>query len=328
MSVEQFVDGMLKEMFAKQTSDKYLLKFNKKNAVEEMSVSGKVIYSKPIGYALDLLMTDSGIAELERVFALRYSEEGYQMARLSAINILQAREKNDAFAEQLHFATFMNTIESGTAEKSARCLDAKGIRRFISICQNECELLNRTFLNYFFGEPQLILLRTKEDIATYTRIGEMTDKEIIDVYKAQYSADNIFYVRDGFDVGLATLLWIVTNNLTIKQCQNCGKYFIPTVRSDELYCNNPSPQEAEFSCKVYASRRRWYDRKKQDDALKLQKAIASKLNMRQKRNPDIKTYRETYENFKKESQTWLSDYKKKIVSQEEFIEWLNRKEWK
>lgn len=319
---------MLKEEFAGRTNDKYLLKFNKKNAVEEMSVSGKVIYSKPIGYALDLLMTDSGIDELEHVFDLRYSEEGYQMARQGAIDILQAHKKNDAFAEQFCFAAAMNAIESTAAEKTARCLDAKGIRRFISICQNEGELLNRTFLSYFFGEPQLILLRTKEDTATYTQIGEMTDKEIIDVYKAQYSADAIFYVRDGFDAGLATLLWIVTNNLTIKQCQNCGKYFIPTARSDELYCNNPSPQEAEFSCKVYASRRRWYDRKKQDDALNLQKTIASRLNMRQTRNPDIKTYCETYENFKKESRMWLSDYKKKIVSQEEFIEWLNRKEWK
>lgn len=31
---------------------------------------------------------------------------------------------------------------------------------------------------------------------------------------------------------------IVKNNIEIKTCENCGKYFIPIARSDEIYCGN------------------------------------------------------------------------------------------
>ena len=47
---------------------------------------------------------------------------------------------------------------------------------------------------------------------------------------------------------LSNILYVILEqvvqapNLPIKQCQNCGKYFIPSSRQDEVYCEFPAVQ--------------------------------------------------------------------------------------
>ena len=39
------------------------------------------------------------------------------------------------------------------------------------------------------------------------------------------------------------------NNQIIKQCVNCDRYFIPKGRNDTMFCDAPSPQDSEKTCK-------------------------------------------------------------------------------
>ncbi len=34
------------------------------------------------------------------------------------------------------------------------------------------------------------------------------------------------------------IMYLIENNITLKTCENCGKYFYPSSRSDEKYCSN------------------------------------------------------------------------------------------
>lgn len=43
------------------------------------------------------------------------------------------------------------------------------------------------------------------------------------------------------------------NNQIIKQCVNCGRYFIPQGRNDTMFCDAPSPQNQEKTCKEIGS---------------------------------------------------------------------------
>lgn len=52
------------------------------------------------------------------------------------------------------------------------------------------------------------------------------------IFNSRYSITDLRQLLY-FDVGK-----IVENNILIKQCSNCGKYFIPEKRKDEIYCNN------------------------------------------------------------------------------------------
>ena len=111
---------------------------------------------------------------------------------------------------------------------------------------------------------------------------------------------------------------------TIKKCANCGGFFIPTKRTDEIYCNRKSPKDPELTCKEYGSRKLWYDKIKDDAVAKLSRSISSSKAMRAKRNPDIPEYKEMSEYFKSECKKWLSDVKAGKKTKEEYRLWLEK----
>lgn len=61
---------------------------------------------------------------------------------------------------------------------------------------------------------------------------------------------------------------IIEKKIFLKQCKNCGKYFIP--HNKQVYCDNPSPQNKKYTCRLLP-----------DD-------------MRNNKNPIYETYRNNY----------------------------------
>lgn len=122
---------------------------------------------------------------------------------------------------------------------------------------------------------------------------------------------------------LLELSKICENKIKIKKCQNCGKYFIPESRTDEIYCNRVSPQDDQMDCKEYGSKKLWYDRLKTDEAAKLSRNIYMAKQMLVKRNPDIAEYKKMFEFFKQERKKWEKEVKEGIKTRDEYIAWLN-----
>ena len=56
---------------------------------------------------------------------------------------------------------------------------------------------------------------------------------------------------------------------------------------------------------------------------KLRRSIYQAKQMRVRRNPDILSYKETFENWKTDAARWKKDIKKGRRTSEEFIQWLN-----
>lgn len=124
------------------------------------------------------------------------------------------------------------------------------------------------------------------------------------------------------DIAMISFNEIASRGKTIRQCQNCGKYFIPFKRADTLYCDNPSPEDEEMTCKEYGTRRLWYERQKEDEIATLSRKIASAKGMLAKRNPDIPAYAASYEYFKVERMKWKKAVEEGSRSKEEYREWL------
>lgn len=122
---------------------------------------------------------------------------------------------------------------------------------------------------------------------------------------------------------LLELSKICENKIKIKKCQNCGKYFIPESRTDEIYCDRTSPQDDQMDCKEYGSKKLWYDRLKSDEAAKLSRNIYMAKQMLVKRNPDIAEYKKMFEFFKQERKKWEKEVKEGIKTRDEYIAWLN-----
>lgn len=124
------------------------------------------------------------------------------------------------------------------------------------------------------------------------------------------------------DVAMVSFNELASRGKTIRQCQNCGKYFIPSKRADTLYCDNPSPDAPEMTCKEYGTRRLWYERQKEDELATLSRKIASAKGMLAKRNPDLSDYAASYEYFKKERLLWKKAVDEGRKTKEEYREWL------
>lgn len=124
------------------------------------------------------------------------------------------------------------------------------------------------------------------------------------------------------DIFCATIYNTLLCGMQFKKCNNCGKFFIPFSRSDTIYCDRKSPQDASLTCKEYGSQRLWYQKLRENEAASLCRNVYSAKQMLVKRNPDIEEYRNSFEKFKSLSKQWKADVKTGVKTEAEFIEWL------
>lgn len=139
-----------------------------------------------------------------------------------------------------------------------------------------------------------------------------------------HNGDHIYIQTEYLsDLLLESIYYVFFHHYAFKRCKNCNCFFIPLSRSDEIYCNNPSPQDSTKTCKQYGSERLWYERLKEDEAAKLSRNVYAAKSMLARRNPDIEAYAKMRDYFKAERKKWESDLKNGTRTKEEYICWLN-----
>lgn len=117
-----------------------------------------------------------------------------------------------------------------------------------------------------------------------------------------------------------SFVYFVENNIPIKICKNCGKYFIPENRSSSVYCNRLYKDKK--TCKEIGANIAYNEKLKKDEVNTLYRKILSAKKMLANRNPDIPMYLEKYEKWKAEANQFKKDIKSGIKTQEQFKEWL------
>lgn len=110
-------------------------------------------------------------------------------------------------------------------------------------------------------------------------------------------------------------------NIEIKKCKNCGKFFVPEKRSDELYCNNIF--ENDKTCKEVGPFKVKQKLMEENNDLKVYRNVYQKLLLRTRRNPDNTQYETEFIAFKKKNAELKEQINNEELSQEEYINWLN-----
>lgn len=114
---------------------------------------------------------------------------------------------------------------------------------------------------------------------------------------------------------------ICMDKFEIKKCKNCGKYFVPEKRTDELYCNNI--YEDGRTCKEIGSFKVKQKMINDDDDLRTYRNVYQKLLLRTRRNPDNIQYEKEFEKFKDDNRKMRDKLDKGKITYEEYVEWLN-----
>lgn len=110
-------------------------------------------------------------------------------------------------------------------------------------------------------------------------------------------------------------------HLFIKECGNCKKYFI-TQKENVSYCDRVIKDN--LTCKDIGNKEYQKRKQEKEPVYNKYRNILSKKCMRAKRNSDLDSYINDYEDFKEKAQKYLNDIKDGKTTLEEFEKWLDK----
>lgn len=116
---------------------------------------------------------------------------------------------------------------------------------------------------------------------------------------------------------------ILKDNIILRTCNYCSKYFIADNRHI-TYCNNIAPGYTNKTCKQIGRYKKFKDNRKDDDAIKLFDKVYNNKAYKASRYKDINDYIVDYKHYQEIGKKKLEKYKNNELSKESFIDWINR----
>ncbi len=113
---------------------------------------------------------------------------------------------------------------------------------------------------------------------------------------------------------------VKTPNNPIKKCQNCGMYFIPSSRLDEIYCDYP--KEKGKTCREQGAVQAYNERLKQNKALAEYRRLYQLKSMAVGRNKDNKQMKNDFDKWKKDAKDKVNKLKHGVLTEDEVYKWL------
>ena len=113
---------------------------------------------------------------------------------------------------------------------------------------------------------------------------------------------------------------VKTTNNPIKKCQNCGMYFIPNSRLDEIYCDYPKANDK--TCREQGAVQAYNERLKQNKALAEYRRLYQLKSMAVGRNKDNKQMKKDFDKWKKDAKDRVNKLKHGVLTEDEVYEWL------
>lgn len=111
-----------------------------------------------------------------------------------------------------------------------------------------------------------------------------------------------------------------TSNYPIKKCQNCGMYFIPTSKVDEIYCDYP--KENGKTCRDLGAFQSYTERLKQNKAMGEYRRTYQQKFMQVRKNKENKELSNDFETWKKQTKEKINLMKKGKLTENEVYDWI------
>jgi len=131
---------------------------------------------------------------------------------------------------------------------------------------------------------------------------------------------DIFKFNNTKDLIVFEFMDCLRMNVNVKICSNCGKYFIPKSKSNEIYCNNEYKNGK--SCRQVG-----YENKvNSDEILKAYRTAYKTQNAKKLRNRHLPEIEDRFKKWYTEAKSKLADTQNGLISLDDFREWL-KVEW-
>lgn len=197
--------------------------------------------------------------------------------------------------------------------------DLTPLQRFQVMANSDFESKS---LSYIDNNKIKINLSAFEILRDYSKFPMRQDETQLIVNKANISSSYFIECTDIIQTLLMELLEIAKLGIEIKKCRNCGKFFVPDNRSDEIYCSNIF--ENGKTCKEIGHFKVKQKEIQENDNLRIYRNVYQKLLLRTRRNPSNVQYAKDFEFFKDDNNKWRENISKGIATEEEYLEWLKK----
>lgn len=134
----------------------------------------------------------------------------------------------------------------------------------------------------------------------------------------------MFTIKSSLSLILFETAHVLDNQTPIVKCKNCGHYFVPTGRSDSIYCTYPSPQDSEKTCKEIGAQVRRSNKEKTDITTREYRKVYMRYKMLIRRHPEETNYKEQFNKLKNEVKEWRNKLEHGQTTPEEFLDWLKQ----
>ena len=111
-----------------------------------------------------------------------------------------------------------------------------------------------------------------------------------------------------------------TSNYPIKKCQNCGMYFIPTSKVDEIYCDYP--KENSKTCRDLGAFQSYTERLKNNKAMGEYRRTYQQKFMQLRKDKNNTKLSKDFESWKKKAKEKINDMKKGKLTENQVYEWI------
>lgn len=111
------------------------------------------------------------------------------------------------------------------------------------------------------------------------------------------------------------------DNLQIKTCMNCGRYFIPSYRQSEVYCDLPNV-DLSPTCREKGASEQWKKNLESNKVYGLYRRTYRQKFMMAQRNKEDKMLQSEFNQWKKEAKDKMNMFKKEKINEDEVYKWL------
>ena len=160
----------------------------------------------------------------------------------------------------------------------------------------------------------------------YDDLGHISDYDLLKKLKEEGMLISIVNTHKSNDISSVCYAILEElskiDNYPIKKCQNCGMYFIPNSRLDEIYCDYP--KENGKTCREQGAILSYNRRLQEKSAYaEYRKTYKQKLAMVNK-NKNDKNLKKEFDNWKKQAKEKIAKLKHGELSEDEVYEWILR----
>lgn len=175
------------------------------------------------------------------------------------------------------------------------------------------------------------LVESSEDEASMNRATSILDMfndehdfQHIDYRIGLYDGrfNSIYTIKSFISLLMFEAAHIIDNDVQVVKCKNCQKYFVPLKRSDTRYCNYPSPENPEKTCKEIGAQKAWANKEKTDDVTREYRKVYMRYKMTVKRHPDNKEAQQKLDRLTDGIREWRQKLEAGEASTADFMRWL------